>query len=495
MSASRAAFLAEIAERAAYAARRILSAPVADTFDDDAYAEFEFGDFFSQVLSTLDNSSSNPELEGLTDNSGGPVSDLNGLLADVYDAAAARVGVAGSSGINFAVHGALLPPLAPGAAVLIDRDAHLSVLGGYAFSGAPVLWLQRSYDPTNDVQRPLTPEQVSAALAAHPEIGAVALTSPTYDGFDVDIEAIARVCHARNAILVIDGAWGAGYGVLNRLGFPQSPIRRGADVAVVSLHKKGFAPSQIAVGLFSDARYAELFDAAGNLGLQTTSPNFILLAVTRHLIAGLHAGRYDSAWRKALAGANAFAGRLPEIHPAFRRIEAADVGASSGDPGHLLIHVGGAGVTGFAMKDALSKLDHDAEKATRDTLLMLVSPRAKDVDARLGEMRTALEAAAAAPKSTGARTSLIAPAPPTSAPMTIRAAALSASGWAPLQSAAGRIAAGLVSVYPPGSALLAPGERIEQRHLDYLRAVLAEGGRVRGLNSEHDAIRVISAEG
>lgn len=495
MTFSHLAFLVEISERAAGAARRILAARGSPSFVDDTAATDELSDLLTQILSRLDNSSSNPELEGLTENSGGPVSELNRLLASVYGAGAARVGVAGSSGVNLIVHGLLLPMIAPRVPVLIDRDAHMSVVGGQAISGAKVVWLPRTYDPKNDVQRPPTADQVRAALDANPNVGAVALTSPTYDGIDVDIETISQLCRQRGVLLVIDAAWGPGYGLLDRLGFPPSPISRGADVAVVSLHKKGFAPSQIAACLFANPLHAELFDAGGNLGLQTTSPNYVMLAATHHLIASLRDGRFDAAWITALQQADALAARLREVHPLFRRIRPHDVGATSGDPGHFLLHVAGAGVTGFAMKEALGGLDHDAEKATRDTLLLLVSPHlTSSLDERVQELRAALEVAstssAPAPRST-----LVAPTPPVSAPMSIREAALSPSRWAPLTEAAGKIAAGLVSIYPPGSALLAPGERIEQRHLDYLDAVRAEGGRVRGLNATQDSLRIVSIQG
>jgi arginine/lysine/ornithine decarboxylase len=45
----------------------------------------------------------------------------------------------------------------------------------------------------------------------------------------------------------------------------------------------------------------------------------------------------------------------------------------------------------------------------------------------------------------------------------------------PLEQAAGRIAAEMVSPYPPGVPVLAPGERITQEVLDYLTSGVAAG--------------------
>jgi arginine/lysine/ornithine decarboxylase len=45
----------------------------------------------------------------------------------------------------------------------------------------------------------------------------------------------------------------------------------------------------------------------------------------------------------------------------------------------------------------------------------------------------------------------------------------------PVDRAAGRIAAEIVSPYPPGVPVLAPGERISQQVLDYLTTGVAAG--------------------
>jgi lysine decarboxylase len=44
--------------------------------------------------------------------------------------------------------------------------------------------------------------------------------------------------------------------------------------------------------------------------------------------------------------------------------------------------------------------------------------------------------------------------------------------------AAGRVCAEVVAPYPPGVAVLAPGERISQGALDALRQAKAEGARI-----------------
>ena len=51
----------------------------------------------------------------------------------------------------------------------------------------------------------------------------------------------------------------------------------------------------------------------------------------------------------------------------------------------------------------------------------------------------------------------------------------------PWQESAGRIAAGLVTPYPPGIPLIIPGQRILQEHIDYLRSLASQKLTIQGL--------------
>lgn len=480
-----------LAERAIAAVRKAMLEPAGDL--RDAAAAREVLQVISDLMLWIDRSGSLQVLGGLT---GGEklVGRLNGLIATGYNAPAARVVVSGSSGANLMVHGFVVPALlAPGRrAVLVDRDAHVSLVGGLATSGLSVVWLHRRYDPVNDVQRPFTLQDIVSQLDADPAIGGVVLTSPTYEGSDAPLEAISEVCRERGVLLVVDGAWGACYGLLARAGFPDSAIQRGADIAVVSIHKKGLAIQQVAAALFKNPAHAELFDSVGNLGFQTTSPNYVLLGVAEICLSAIVNRQADAGWRNAVLATRELARRIPqEVNADFRIIEPTDVGAVSGDPAHLLVHVGAAGITGYALLTALGELGFDAEKATRDTLLMLIGPHeASRVDEWIDTLR--LAALQAAKASTGpVNRALAIPAPERDVVMTVREAAQSAQRLIPLADAVGEVAAASVAPYPPGSPLLVPGERFEQHHVDYLQAILAEKGRVRGV-SDSRAVAIVA---
>ena len=493
-AAARAGWLVEVNHQSSRALGEAVRIMEGDALDAPEAVLKVCAELLTNLVTTLDTSGSNPDLDGLTDSGSGPVAELNRNLALVYDSNAARAVVNGTSGANLMMGGVVLPMLrGAGCVVLCDRDAHASVIGGLVVSGAHVEWLWRDYLAEHDVQAPISASAVEARLVSDPLIQAVFVTSPTYDGFDVDIEGIAEVCHRAGALLFIDGAWGAGYGALSDAGFPRSPIQRGADAAVISIHKKGLAPSQIGVALFRETAWAELFDVAGNLGFATTSPAYFLLMVAECQVSALLNRELTQPWARAVASARAIADRVREAHPGFRVITADDVGATSGDPCHLLIHVGDVGVTGYALLGALDRHGITAEKATRDTLLVLIGPAEQEqVDLHLDALRKAASDVLSGGGGARPVDGLARPSIRRAPVMKIRDAVLSIPASVDLDDAIGRISAGVVAVYPPGSAILVPGEPICTEHIDYLRAVHEQGGRIRGLDmNSSPKIRIV----
>lgn len=126
------------------------------------------------------------------------------------------------------------------------------------------------------IQGQITAEQIAALLKEHPEVEAVLITSPTYDGVVSDIKAIAEVAHAHDLPLIVDAAHGAHLGFSKE--FPENPIALGADVVIESVHKTLPAFTQTALlHLCSDRVSTEKIKKY--LGIyETSSPSYILMA-------------------------------------------------------------------------------------------------------------------------------------------------------------------------------------------------------------------------
>ncbi|MBE6561683.1 MAG: hypothetical protein E7662_11225, partial [Ruminococcaceae bacterium] len=78
-----------------------------------------------------------------------------------------------------------------GDTVLLSRNAHKSVYHAIELCGLKPVFLMPPYDCARGMFLSLPPEEVRAALDAHPEVRLVILTSPTYEGVLSDTAAIA----------------------------------------------------------------------------------------------------------------------------------------------------------------------------------------------------------------------------------------------------------------------------------------------------------------
>ena len=77
--------------------------------------------------------------------------------------------------------------------------------------------------------------QIERALEEYPDIKAVVITSPTYDGVTSDIHAIAECVHRKGIPLILDEAHGAHFGFHPY--FLENGNDMGADIVIHSLHK------------------------------------------------------------------------------------------------------------------------------------------------------------------------------------------------------------------------------------------------------------------
>lgn len=129
--------------------------------------------------------------------------------------------------------------------ILIARNCHKSVYNAAILQGLIVRYYYPEISSEYDIYGGVSAGVIGNLLDTYPEVKAVVITSPTYEGVVSDIPGIAAAVHARGKILIVDEAHGSHFGLSPHL--PQGAIAGGADLVIHSLHKTLPAMTQTAL--------------------------------------------------------------------------------------------------------------------------------------------------------------------------------------------------------------------------------------------------------
>ena len=423
------------------------------------------GVFTSDVLS----------LNGLDDRrqSQGMLTQAEELMADAVGAEQAFFSTCGSS---LSVKTAMLAVAGPGEKILISRNAHKSVIAGVIVGGTRPVWVHPHFDEDLAIAHPPEPDDVRAQLEAHPDAKGMLLITPTDWGTCADIKGVAEVCHEYGVPLIVDEAWGAHLPFHDRL--PTWGMDAGADVVVTSVHKMGGAVEQSSVfHLQGDLVDPDVLKQREDL-LGTTSSSSLVY------------GSLDGWRRQMVEQGEELLGRVVDLAERTReRIAEIDglrllgddaVGpgrAFERDPLVFTIDVRGLGITGFQAAEiarAEHHVDFGAADSHRINARFTHSDDEESADALVRTLTALVDDAKSAerppavalPSAHGLELETV---------MTPRDAFFARVEQVPVEQAEGRIAAEMVSPYPPGVPVLAPGERISAEALAYLTSGLEAG--------------------
>lgn len=441
-----------------------------------------------------DTSRSNDAFDDALGRESGPCADLANYLSQCYGAEYARIGTAGSSVINYSIGAVLTRYLGAGCNVLLDGGSHLSMIGGLSVMDISVQLVHRKFNKQHGVQLPLTAPDIKAALLKNPNINAVIITSPIYDGSVArNFADIRDVCHAAGALLIVDAAWGAQFGLVE--GFPLSPAKF-ADMTTISLHKKGFGVSQLSLALFNDQKLVEAFDDCATLGTATTSPAFFMLQALEAELLALDTEAGQQLFSETLKAAEKFSGAMEKL-PGISRIRFEELGDFESDPLHLLFDTRETGWTGYEIQKRLrDDKKWNIEMATITSVLLLFDTKSCDLWSEMAaDFYDVLNL-----DDQAKRNEIKVLEPPLDAmrcehTMTPHQAFFAGPNnieRVPLHAAAGKVAAQSLAAYPPGAAIIIPGVKIGQEAIDFLLQVQAAGSRLKGDLTE-EGLAVIKA--
>ena len=348
-----------------------------------------------------------------------------------------------TGGSTQGVHTGLALCCAPGDKILLDRGSHRSAFHAMALLDLRPVWLERPWLERENLAGPISPGEVEQALNRDPDIKAVCITSPTYAGVLSNIGAISRIVHARKARLFVDGAHGAHLPFLGLEPF------WGADAVVVSAHKTLPAPGQTALLFASGFEPDRVRELASVFG--TSSPSYPMMAsldACRDWMEQWGTQKYE---RSAV--------RVAELRRQFPSLQPRH--GLSLDPTRLVLKA----KDGPALARALEQRGIIPEMADSGHVILICTCQDDDFAFRVltGKLEELRDLLGDGP-----------PLPPPPMPERIlspRQALFAPRETVELERSAGRIAASQIAPYPPGVPVIAPGERIEKKHLAYLAEI------------------------
>ncbi len=391
------------------------------------------------------------------------------LAAALWKADYARFSTGGSTHANQAI---ILALGKPGDKVALSRTAHRSVLSALILAGLDPIWLTPQIDAATGVPIGITVDEFNKVIDQKPI--ALLLTEPGYLGTLSDLGVLVKAAHAHAIPVIVDAAWGGHFGFSALV--PAHALAMGADALITSTHKAlpGYSASALllAQGRFLNLdRIEQSFETT-----HTTSPAGAPLASIDGCRALLET-RGEVLIQKLVKNVEEFK-RAVQSHfdlPIF--LYSSEFPLGRFDPTKIVLRTNQLGSSGIDIERALQEFNIRVEMADSDTVVFLVT--LADSKVEFDELAEALipilkeQQRPARATATSLSWSVI-----PSVVLSMREAYFSDTEMVDAKKAMGRISADLIAPYPPGVAVVAPGELLTNVIVEGLAATKSAGVRI-----------------
>lgn len=180
------------------------------------------------------------------------------------------------NGSTVGILSAILGSTSRGDKILVARNCHKSVYHAMELQGLHPVYVYPEYEKSLQINGKIFPEKIEKILEEQPDIKAVMIVSPTYDGVVSDVEKIAEIVHQKKIPLIVDEAHGAHFGFHPY--FPENSNAKGADIVIHSVHKTLPSLTQTAL-IHINGKIVDRENVRRYLHmLQSSSPSYILMA-------------------------------------------------------------------------------------------------------------------------------------------------------------------------------------------------------------------------
>jgi arginine/lysine/ornithine decarboxylase len=373
--------------------------------------------------------------------------------------------------------------------ILVQRNAHQSILHGCMLANVRVVFLTPEWDEESGIPLHVSEHTIARAVQQFPEAKVVFLTNPTYYGATQDLRPIAELVHQANMLLLVDEAHGAHLGY--HPAWPRSAMQSGADAAVQSTHKM-LASMTMSGMLHVQGTSVDCTRLQQVLRmLESSSPSYVLMASLDLARARLEE-RGEHAFSALKDDIDWFQQQLRSLDaPFIQTVQFDDEQANCvHDPCKIILKM--SGMTGHQLQQALHQHGCMSELADHQHVLLVLSIETTRAD--LQALLYALSLIASKHKSdvttNPVHNGIINLINELRFTENMEPISLSLD-WlheqkinrysCRLEECLGLISAQVITPYPPGIPLLFPGDKIQQSHLQWMQMMIDQGMRIHGL--------------
>ena len=405
------------------------------------------------------------------------IKEAEQLAAEAFGAAYAFLMVGGTTS---AVQSMILSCCKAGDKIILPRNVHRSAINALVLCGAKPVYVNPDVDQHLGISLGMKVEQVKEAIRENPDAVAVFVNNPTYYGICSDLRTIVETAHEYGMKVLVDEAHGTHFYFGDD--FPANAMKAGADLSSVSMHKSGGSLTQSSFLLLGPGMQAGYIRQIINL-TQTTSASYLLLSsldISRRNLAlrGKEAfSRVASLAEYAREEINKIGG-----YYAFGKEMINHDSIFDFDPTKLSVHTLDIGLAGIEVYDILRD-DYDIQIEFGDLGNMLaylsIGDRKQEVE-RLVSALADIKRRYQKDKTGMLSQEYISPR----VVMTPQESFYAEKESLPVTEAAGRVCSEFVMCYPPGIPILAPGEEITDKIIEYILYAKEKGCSMTGPEDE-----------
>lgn len=419
----------------------------------------ELASFLGEKCVSMDVNSMKP-----LDNLCHPVSvirEAEKLAAEAFGAANAYLMVGGTTS---SVQSMVLTACKKGDKIILPRNVHRSVINALVLNGAVPVYVNPQLDTRLGISLGMRLSEVKRAIDNNPDAVAVLVNNPTYYGICSDLRGIVGMAHEKGMLVLVDEAHGTHFYFGEDM--PVSAMAAGADMAAVSMHKSGGSLTQSSILLTGPNVNPGYTRQIINL-TQTTSGSYLLMSsldISRRNLAL----RGAEVFRRVSALAGYARDEINSIggYYAYSKELANGDSIYDFDDTKLSVHTLDIGLAGIEVYDILrDEYDIQIEFGDLGNILAYISigDRLRDVERLVGalsEIRRRYQRSRAGLMNQEYIDPQVVKSP--------QEAFYAEKESLPLNETPGRVCCEFVMAYPPGIPVVAPGERITQKIIDYI---------------------------